>query len=471
MIVRGQSRTGWKSLADHLMKTEKNERVEVLQVRGTISEDLHESLEEMEALAVGTRCKRVLYHASFSPAPGEQLTAEQWERCADVLAAEFEMEQHARAIVLHTKAGEQHAHVVVCRIDPETMKAAHDGHNFARNETVARQLEREFGLQRVQGVFAERELDSPRAERTPELWEMQQRHTTEIDPRQFRKEMRELLAEGDGASFVAALPERGVTLCRGDRRDFVLVDAGGGMHSLSRAVGLKAAEVRELLEAVDREALPSVAEARERVEEARQLERPVEVREQLERLVAEPEAGRVEVDSLPVVVEPRRSNERQAETTAEIEAAPLLEADNLPSAWEIGHGAEVAVDVAEGVAVKGLGVALDAVQAVALGAEAYLFGGSRKAPGGAEYVPPSAAGPPPQVVEKPAWLQEKDKLRTTSGVEATQDAAVKAKVEEKQGQSHAEVWAEMRLVNEKAARERAELYRNRDDDGDRDRER
>jgi hypothetical protein len=150
---------------------------------------------------------------------------------------------------------------------------------------------------------------------------------------------------------------------------------------------------------------------------------------------------------------------------------PIDRFEAVPSAWEMGRGAEAAVDVAEGVAVKGLGVALDAVQAVALGAEAFLFGGSRKAPGGAEYEPPAAAGPPPPVVEKPAWLQEKDKLRTTSGVEATQDAAVKAKVEEKQGQSHAEVWAEMRRVNEKAARERAELYRDRDDDGDRDRER
>jgi len=38
------------------------------------------------------------------------------------------------------------------------------------------------------------------------------------------------------------------------------------------------------------------------------------------------------------------------------------------------------------------------------------------------------------------------------------------------GQSFAELWGEMRRVNEKAARDRAELYRDRDDE-DRDRER
>jgi len=42
---------------------------------------------------------------------------------------------------------------------------------------------------------------------------------------------------------------------------------------------------------------------------------------------------------------------------------------------------------------------------------------------------------------------------------------VKAKVEEKQGQSHAEVWAEMRPTNEKAARERAEIYRSKSEVG------
>jgi hypothetical protein len=468
MIVRGQSRTGWKSLADHLMKTEKNERVEVLQVRGTISEDLHESLEEMEALAVGTRCKRVLYHASFSPAPGEALTAEQLERCGAVLAAEFEMEQHARAIVLHTKGGEQHAHVVVCRIDPETMKAAHDGHNFARNEAVARQLEREFGLQRVQGVFAERETDSPRAERTPELWEMQQRHKTEIDPRQFRKEMRELLAEGDGASFVAALPECGVTLCRGDRRDFVLVDAGGGMHSLSRAVGLKAAEVRELLEAVDREALPSVAEARQALEQTRQLERPVEVREQLERLVAEPEAGRVEALAPGRLPSEALTPEREVAAGAVEPEAEPLEVESLPSVGEIGRSVERSADKVEHVAAKGLGVALDAVEVLALGAEAFLFGGSRKAPGGAEYTPPGAAAAAAPAPAKAEVQKSVEALRTTSGEEAIEDPQVLATMASDQIHAREEALAAIRRRLEKEAEERK--ARNQGDGGH-DRER
>lgn len=152
---------------------------------------------------------------------------------------------------------------------------------------------------------------------------------------------------------------------------------------------------------------------------------------------------------------------------------PLDRFEQLPSAWEIGRGAEAAVDAAEGVASKGAEVVIAFGEGVANFFEGSLFGGaSRKAPGGAEYVPPAAAGPPPPLaVTKPPWLEKQEKLRTTSGVEATEDPAVKGKVEEKQGQSFNEQFEELRRRNAKAAQERAELYRDRDDDGDRDRDR
>lgn len=141
-------------------------------------------------------------------------------------------------------------------------------------------------------------------------------------------------------------------------------------------------------------------------------------------------------------------------------------------AIEVGRGAEAAVDAAEGVASKGAEMVLEAGEALAMWLESALGGASRKAPGGAEYAPPAAAGtPPPLAVTKPPWLEKQEKLRTTSGVEATQDPAVKGRVEEKQGQSFGELFEEIRRNNEKAARERAELYRDRDDDWDRDRER
>jgi hypothetical protein len=53
-------------------------------------------------------------------------------------------------------------------------------------------------------------------------------------------------------------------LCRGDRRDFCIIDPAGHDHSLARRIeGVKAAELRAFMGDIDRDALPSVAEGRE----------------------------------------------------------------------------------------------------------------------------------------------------------------------------------------------------------------
>jgi len=66
-----------------------------------------------------------------------------------------------------------------------------------------------------------------------------------------------------GSSFKAALESNGYLLCKGDRRDFVIIDPAGDDHSLTRRIaGAKAAGVRERLSDIDRDALPTVAEGR-----------------------------------------------------------------------------------------------------------------------------------------------------------------------------------------------------------------
>ncbi len=87
---------------------------------------------------------------------------------------------------------------------------------------------------------------------------------TGLKPQQVKAEVTALWQEADsGAAFRAALAEKGYILCRGDRRDFVVVDPAGDEHSLARRIaGAKASEVRERLKGTDRDALPSVAEGR-----------------------------------------------------------------------------------------------------------------------------------------------------------------------------------------------------------------
>ena len=69
----------------------------------------------------------------------------------------------------------------------------------------------------------------------------------------------------DAEAFKAALEKKGYILAQGDRRDFVVVDrAGGDPLSLARRIdGMKAAELREFMDEIDRETLPTAEEARQ----------------------------------------------------------------------------------------------------------------------------------------------------------------------------------------------------------------
>lgn len=268
MIIKGKSRSGPAALAAHLGNAEKNERVSLLETRGTVAQDLRGALIEMDAYAAGTNCEKSLYHAAFSPEPPHRLTPEQRAEAFAAFEEKFGLAGHSRVVVMHEKLGREHIHVVWSRIDLETMRAAHDGHNFRRHEEVSRDLERRFGHERVQGAHAERD-GVERPDRTPSRAELRQEERTGIRGRDVTAAVTEIFKASDNAqAFHAALHERGYILAKGDRRDFVIVDRAGGIHSLARRIeGMKAAELREFMAPIDREKLPSTEEAREIADE------------------------------------------------------------------------------------------------------------------------------------------------------------------------------------------------------------
>jgi hypothetical protein len=81
VVIKGGARGGAGSLADHLQRTDTNERAELLEVRGVVAGDLLGALREMDAVASGTRCTRPFYHASINTDPTEHLTDEQRAPC------------------------------------------------------------------------------------------------------------------------------------------------------------------------------------------------------------------------------------------------------------------------------------------------------------------------------------------------------------------------------------------------------
>jgi len=268
MIILGKSRGGGQKLGRYLDSAGKNERVRLIEIRGTIAEDVPGAILEMESFAVGTRCEKPLYHAMINPEPPHRLTPEQRMEAIDALEEKLGLTGHARVVVLHEKAGREHLHVAWSRIDLEHMRAVSDSHNYRKHEEIARNLERRFGHERVQGAHHERD-GVERPERTPSRAEWQQAERTGISGKMVKEEVTAAFRASDGPeAFRMALEDEGYILARGDRRDYVVIDRMGGIHSLSRRIeGMKAPALREFMAPIDPASLPSIEAAQEIVED------------------------------------------------------------------------------------------------------------------------------------------------------------------------------------------------------------
>lgn len=265
MVIKGQSRGGPKQLANHLLRTDTNERVQILELHSPIGE-LHGAFSDWQLLSEGTRGTKGLYHANIDPAKGYDMTTEQWIRSVDVLEEQLGLTGQPRAIVLHEKNGREHIHVVWQRTNIDEMKLIHDGFNYLAHEKASYQLEEEFGHEHVPGKHAKRDREKqpefPKQQLTHEEW--QQKERTGVDPRDRKAEISALYEASDNAkAFQAALDDAGYVLAKGDRRDFVIVDEYGHAASLSRQLpGVPAKERREFMAEVDRTSLPTAEEAR-----------------------------------------------------------------------------------------------------------------------------------------------------------------------------------------------------------------
>ena len=277
MVINGGSRSNAGELAHHLLRADTNERVMVREIDGVSASDLRGALLEMEAMGSGSRSGKRLYHANIDWRHDETMTDAQKAQAVADLGRELGLENQPRAVVEHVKAGREHLHIVWLRIDTDTMTAISDSHNFRKHELVARELERQFGHERVQGAHIERD-GVERPERCPSDPEMMQAARTSLDPEAAKARLRELWGMADtGKAFAATLEDAGWMLARGDKRGFVALDPMGGTHLVGKDItGLTAAKVRDRL--ADLDALPGVDAARQQLAQ-RQLARDEATRE------------------------------------------------------------------------------------------------------------------------------------------------------------------------------------------------
>lgn len=260
MIIKGHARARARQLAQHLSDTSENEQVSVHSARGVIASDIHGAMAEMALHAKRGRSTRPLYHASISPEPGQSLSDAQIAFAADRLETKLELSGQPRLIVTHRKLGRDHVHVVWSRIRVDGT-AVSDSWSYAKHEAVARELERAFGHERVEGAHG---APRPAGRKRPaHEYELRQERRSGRKWVEIATEVQALwAATGSGEEFKRALEEAGYSLVRGDRRGLVVLDQAGEAHSLARLVGLPTAGVRRTIKDLELSGLPAVAEKR-----------------------------------------------------------------------------------------------------------------------------------------------------------------------------------------------------------------
>lgn len=210
----------------------------------------------MRLLAAGGRVQNPFYHVNINPREDEHLTPEQWDIAVETLEKNLGLTDHARFQVEHEKDGRTHRHIVWSRIDPDTMTATSDSFTYPIHTQTARELEQMFDLAPV--------VMPPPLERDRfKEWETFRAQETGIGPKEMKTEITALWQQSDGGrAFQAAIEEKGYLLAKGDRRDFVLIDPEGDIHSLARRIdGAKAADIRAKMGDLDRDSLMSAKEA------------------------------------------------------------------------------------------------------------------------------------------------------------------------------------------------------------------
>lgn len=272
MIPFGSQRAGGQDLATHLLNAQDNERLEVVQVRGSVARDLHGAFAEWEAQAHNlTRCTNYLYSLSINPDQRQgRLTKEQYLDYIDRVEQRLGFSGQPRAVVFHVKKDgrgvpREHCHVIWSRIDVERRKARHVAYDYEKLMAVTREFARDHGLRLPDGYHKDKKQDRRRG-RQMTVYEKKQEDYGGVTMAQHKAQVTAAWNRRDTPrAFVRSLEDMGYILATGER-PYVLVDRFGNMNALAKLIDDKAVRVKHLREFLGKDyptdSLPTVDEAR-----------------------------------------------------------------------------------------------------------------------------------------------------------------------------------------------------------------
>lgn len=318
MIPKAWVRADGSALATYLLDACHNETAELLDLRGTVANDLHGALEEIEFQARAlTKCKKPFYNIALNPDPAQEpLTREQMFDYVGRIERALKLENQARAIVLHVQDGREHWHCVWSRVDVENEKAIHLAFDHQKLRGVTIEFARDHGIELPEGYFK-------RTENTAQnLFDKVKENETGIPVKDHVAAVKEAwnIAENAG-EFVQGLQERGYLLATGER-PYVVVDIYGHPHALARLLkteGVRTKDLREFLgNEYPPEELPHVDDAKRMVGENADRLKTLAKIEHLEAELAEKKKAlklrpdRVKLDREVAVQDKRHESERAA---------------------------------------------------------------------------------------------------------------------------------------------------------------
>lgn len=155
MIGKVTLGTGFQGLQTYLMTGRDGrqlDRVAWVASRNLMTDEPELATRIMEATAQrSVRVQRPVYHLMINIPPEESFSREAMLQIADRTLQDLGLDEHQVLIVAHNDTNHSHIHLMVNRVHPETGRAWHTGHDYARIEKSLRRQERELGLREVPG--------------------------------------------------------------------------------------------------------------------------------------------------------------------------------------------------------------------------------------------------------------------------------------------------------------------------------
>lgn len=269
MILKASRRAGSKQLSDHLLNTQSNEHVFVEEVRGFMTQNLDEALQEIYVQAkakANPKVKKFMLSVSINPPKDKTASKKSMVEAADQIEKKLELQGQPRVIVFHEKQGRRHAHVVFNLMD-ENLKIIKLDFYKKRLNNLARELFLEHGWDLPKGFKNKQERDIT----SYGLSEAHAAERNKLNPKELKARLQQCWEISSNLeTFKQALSKEGYQLAKGDRRGFVLVNMHGNVSSLSRTLSLKVKDVKAKLG--DSQQLQSVEDAKQAITETQKAQ-------------------------------------------------------------------------------------------------------------------------------------------------------------------------------------------------------